>query len=315
MMGRLGRLLLALGALAVALALAEAGLRAAGLGKPVLYDNRADYGYRPLPGQQLRRLGGARLTVNSLGLRGPEADPRRPAGTLRVLFLGDSVTWGGSYVDDADLFSSVASARLAARLPAPFTRVEALNAGVNAWGPQNIAGLVGEHGAYPTGFDSNVWVLTVLEDDLRRERTRIGEVPYFNAPPATAAEELLVLGAYRLLGAYKRPKPPADEERLAAENVATLRTLAAHGRAVGATVLLVWHPARVALEGASEPHKAAVATMAAEAAVPLLDLLPAYTAGGGTALYVDVFHLRTAGHAVAGRAIGDRLADLLAPRP
>src|SRR5437867_2270588 len=279
--------------------LGEAALRLAGFGHPILYDNRAAYGYRPLPDQTRRRFGGARVHVNNLGLRGADVTPERPPGALRILFLGDSVTWGGSYVDDAQLFATIAADTVRRRHSGRFVAVEALDAGVNGWGAQNIAGLVGADGEFPDGFGSDVWVLTLLDDDFRREKTHVGEVPYFNVPPVTAWEELLVLGAYRIVTAYKRSKPPADLERIAGESLAVYRAVAEHARARGAVVLFVWHPDRAAVEGASETYKAPLAAMAHDAGFPMLDLLPLYRRAGGAALYVDGMHLSVAGHAVA----------------
>jgi len=205
---------LGLGAAAI---LGELGLRLVGLGDPVLYDNRAGYGYRPLPSQWRRRLWGAHVRINALGFRGPEVAPERPPAALRVLFLGDSVTYGGSYVDDSELFSAVAARTLARRRDRDEV-VEPLNAGVNAWGPQNILGLV-RHADFRQGFGSQLWVVTVADDDFRRDKTRIGEVPYFNAPPRLAWEELAVLAAYRVVTAYKRTKPAEDVRLIAHRNV------------------------------------------------------------------------------------------------
>jgi len=104
-------------ALVIGLALvAVAGelvLRALGLGRPILYDNRLAWGFRPLPSQTQSRWLGARVHVNALGVRGPEVGATRAPGATRLLFLGDSVTWGGSYVDDDALFAAVAARRLA----------------------------------------------------------------------------------------------------------------------------------------------------------------------------------------------------------
>src|SRR5437867_13073645 len=123
--------------------LGEAALRLAGFGHPILYDNRAAYGYRPLPDQTRRRFGGARVHVNNLGLRGADVTPERPPGALRRLFLGDSRTWGGSCVDDAQVFATIAADRLPRRHPGRFTPVAALGGAVNGWGGETSAGLVG----------------------------------------------------------------------------------------------------------------------------------------------------------------------------
>jgi hypothetical protein len=306
-----GALVALIVALLAALAVAEGALRLIGFGDPVLYDNRWAYGYRPLPNQTRRRLWGARVHLNALGLRGPEVAIDRPPDGLRILFLGDSVTWGGTYVDDTQVFSMLAAREVAERLPKKFSRVEGLDAGVNAWGPLNILGLVGSGGAFPAAFDANYWVITALEDDFNRHKTQIGEVPYFNVAPATALQETLVIAGYRLLTHYKRPKPPEDRARIARRNMSAYLALARRARALGAGVLLVWHPYRDALTGAPEPHRRPLLDRAAAAGVPVLDLTTAYAREGGTRLYSDGLHLSVAGHAVAGKAIGERLAELL----
>jgi lysophospholipase L1-like esterase len=252
--------------------------------------------------------------VNAFGLRGPDVAAERPPDALRVLFLGDSVTWGGSYVDDDALFSARAVRVARDRMPTRFRTAEALNAGVNAWGPGNILGLL-DAGVLPAGLGSQAWVITVLEDDFRRDKTRIGEVPYFNVAPRTAWEELLVLAAYRVVTAYKRPRPAAELDQAAAENLTALGAIAARGHAAGARVLFVWHPAADAVGGALEPHRQALFALAEGATLPVLDLTPTYRhAGGARRLYADGMHLTAAGHAVAGEAIGTALAGILTGR-
>lgn len=289
-------------AVVAATLLAEIGLRFFGLGRPVLYDNRLAYGFRPLPNQALRRLGNATVRINALGLRGPDVSPTRPPDTTRLLFLGDSVTYGGSYVDEEELLSSVAAAEMRS---AGFSAVEALNAGVNAWGPANILGLIEATG----GFDSNVWIVIAVDDDFRREKTRIGEVPYFNVAPRTALEEVLVLGAYRLLAFYKLPKPAVDEGHLAATNLERYRSITEAARQRGVSVLLVWHPDANGLRGAAQRNRSAFLDTAARTGVATLDLTTAY--GNGDGIYVDGLHLSPEGHRAAGEAIGRELVRLL----
>jgi hypothetical protein len=220
------------------------------------------------------------------------------------------VTFGGSYVDDSAVFPAVAGRHLAARSRG---RVEALDGGVNAWGPENVLGLVGPEGAFPDGFGSDAWVLTLLDDDFGRDKTRIGEVPYMNVAPRTAIEEVLVVSAYRLLGTYKRPRPPADIEAATARNLDAIETLVRHAGARSVQVLLVWHPSVSALYGNAEPAKPRLAGLAARTGTPLLDLAPIYAARGGPDLFEDGIHLNAVGHAVAGEAIAERLADLVLP--
>jgi lysophospholipase L1-like esterase len=287
--------------LAVLLGATELVLRALGLGHPVVYDNRLVWGYRPLPNQTQSRFLGARVHVNALGVRGPDVAAVRPPNTTRLLFLGDSVTWGGSYVDDDALFAAVAARRLAS----DGRQVEWLDAGVNAWGPENILGLVRETG----GFDSSAWIVLGLADDLRREKTHVGEVPYVNVAPATALEEVLLYGAYALLTAYKRPKPDADLARLAAANLEHYAAIASHGGSLGVRVLLAWHPTTDALASGNDPHREPFLALGPRTGATALDLTPAYRAAGG-AVYTDGMHLSVSGHRVAGDAIGDALAGI-----
>jgi hypothetical protein len=308
MVGRLVRAVAAATlALVVTLALVEGGLRALGLGDPILYDNRAAYGYRPIPNQTRRRLLGAQVSINGLGVRGPEVTPERPDGTVRLLFLGDSVTWGGSLVDDHDVFPAVAARTLEASVdPASHERIESLDAGANAWGPQNVLGLVIESG----GFDSSVWVLTLLQDDFRREKTHLGEVPFFGVSPHTAIEELAVYGAYRFLSGYRQHKPPEDLERLAHDNLGVIGAIVESAHLAGARVLLVWHPA--ANEVPPYPPGSrldALRETAHEYGVEVLDLTEAYTASPEP-VWSDGMHLTTAGHRVAGEAIGKKLVEM-----
>lgn len=147
-----------------------------GLGDPVLYDNNPVYGYRLLPNQHKLRFRGAEIHVNNLGLR---CDQDWDAGAEgKMLFLGDSVTYGGSYISNAQLFSTLA---------ATDTGYQSCNAGVNAWGIDNIHGLVVESGFMPAG----TYVTAVPEGDFYRGLTRMQGMPYFNIKPRFALEELL----------------------------------------------------------------------------------------------------------------------------
>lgn len=74
---------------------------------------------------------GVLMTVNSLGLRGPEVSVEKPADTYRILGIGDSFTFGVG-VKDADTFLS----RLQLQLNATGTgkeRFQVLNAGVQGY--------------------------------------------------------------------------------------------------------------------------------------------------------------------------------------
>jgi len=70
---------------------------------------------------------GVEMTVNKLGLRGPEVAREKPAGTLRLLGLGDSFTFGVG-VGEEHTFLRRLEGRLAGQRP-----VEVLNAGTQGY--------------------------------------------------------------------------------------------------------------------------------------------------------------------------------------
>ena len=98
-----------------------------GLGEPIVYDSHVLWGYSPRENRQYRRFDGDIVTINNVGVRGRE-DWREDGAN--ILFLGDSVTYGGSYVDDSQTFSSLACANV--------PNWSCQNAGVNAYGILNM---------------------------------------------------------------------------------------------------------------------------------------------------------------------------------
>jgi len=155
-----------------------------GLGNPPLYELSPLYGYRLKPNQVIEPRGnfgffyGARLTTNNLGLRATDDWDSNPAG--KILFLGDSVTYGGQYIDDAQLFTSVAGSRL------PGWQVG--NGGCNAWGIGNISGLMMDYGFSP----ADVVVTSVIEGDFYRGTSRAASLPLWIDRPRFALQDLLM---------------------------------------------------------------------------------------------------------------------------
>ncbi len=161
-----------------------------GLGNPVLYEINPLYGYRPKPNQVIEPKGGmsflyaSRVTINNLGLRA--ADNWNTDPSNKIIFLGDSVTYGGQYVDDSQLFSTLSGNAL------PAWQVG--NAGVNAWGVENIVGLVRDSGFSP----AEVIVTCVIEGDFYRGTTRVSSVPLWIKPPRFALQDLLMHNVWRI---------------------------------------------------------------------------------------------------------------------
>lgn len=143
--GWLANLLLAFGSVAFALVLFEIGLRLAGYraiyemySKPSLFWRHDELlGWSQEPGASGQYVGPrpwpiefqASVSINSLGLRGPEL-PEKADDELRVLFLGDSMVVGFE-VEYEQTYVALLADQLSQRLGRP---VRTINAGVRGYG-------------------------------------------------------------------------------------------------------------------------------------------------------------------------------------
>jgi hypothetical protein len=118
-----------------ALLIAEAGVRIANHWFPYFYcyDAARGWGLRPNTAGYYRREGGAWVSINADGFRGPDFSRRKPPGTIRIAVLGDSYTQA-MQVPYEDTFASVAADALAQCPLFRGKRVEALNFGVDGYG-------------------------------------------------------------------------------------------------------------------------------------------------------------------------------------
>lgn len=155
-----------------------------GLGKVVLYEANPIYGYRVAPNQSVARNAYQRIHVNNLGMRA-KADWDLSSNKPKILFIGDSVTYGGSYIDNDNLFSE----KIGHALP----QYQVGNAAVNGWGVDNVVAFIKD-----TGFlAADIYVLVFPEGDFYRGLSRIGGQPFWTRKPAFALEELLHYGIYK----------------------------------------------------------------------------------------------------------------------
>lgn len=99
-----------------------------GLGEPIVYDKSYIWGYSPRPQRIYERFGGDIVSINDVGLRSTRSWSND--NNSKVLFLGDSVTYGGSYIHDDELFSVLACDGLEGW--------SCFNGGVNSYGILNM---------------------------------------------------------------------------------------------------------------------------------------------------------------------------------
>ena len=170
-----------IGILAFALIVSLSGefiLRSMGFGHPVVYRLDPRVGYYPAPNQDVRRYGGD-IHINAFGMRSRDITAEKPQGTFRILMLGDSTLYGGSYLDQSQIYATRLEELLNRKpgvLPGSPSGVQVLCMGVNAWGPQHELAYVQEFGF----FGSDLVMVMGPPDDAYRPRYGIAALPFFD---------------------------------------------------------------------------------------------------------------------------------------
>jgi lysophospholipase L1-like esterase len=314
---RPGRRTLALGGILMALlGTCEIVGRAFGLHTPVLYET-TDYGYRVHPGQDLRRFGN-RIHYDSFGLRSDGAAAEPPAGVLRVLCLGDSLTNGGAIMDQADTYPYV----LQQRFIISEKKVEVLNASAPGWAIANEAGWLRANGT----FGARILLLTIGTSDLFQDEARpdiVDRHPSFpsRSPPLALEEFWLRYVVPRLMresfadpGAGEIAGSPPEPGKAVAQVI----SIAEFARQNGAVPLVLF----IERPGGLEPSDAQV-----QAAKSLLfDALKQHgishsntrdliEQSGSTSLFRDGLHPNAAGNRVVAKAAFELLDPAIAVFP
>jgi lysophospholipase L1-like esterase len=247
--------LLALGAgLLVMLLLGEIALRIVDLGHPYysapeMYRESADPRLLFEPRPNFDGFSeGVPVRTNSLGLRERELPPTRPAGTRRVVFLGDSVTFGAGVPDDQP-FPRLLESAVNAAGAGP---VETVNTGVVGYNTvQEQARL--ETAGLP--YQPDVVVLTFVVNDML-ETFSIFDHQYEPTGVLAGAKVWLrrnsnlyrfVQNVYWRVGQEMRrsregPTEPLRKRDRLEERLTTLSQIVQTSRDRGASFLLVLYP-------------------------------------------------------------------------
>ena len=311
--------------------LAEFALRTMGFGNPIVYRTNSAYRFAPRPDQRVerRRWGGRRATtINESGYRSTESWKKNAA--FKVLWLGDSVTWGGTYIDDTETFAELSCGRIEV---ATGLEVVCANGGVNAYGVDNIVSRLHYDRA---GADANVVVVVVSWKNFFRSKSSIGGNPFLTyAPPSPvrALREVAANASARLL--VKLQWSPGlscdDPYRMAVvrKSLAELLQVLRKKQDEGKTVLLARYVEAREVEEHNNTRKIQWCIPSASAfpffldleeqihisGVPYLDLTNAVREAAKTDSAEPIFldrggHLQVRGHQVYAQAIGDKVLEL-----
>jgi lysophospholipase L1-like esterase len=139
----------------------EMTLRLMGYGNLEIYQPDAKVFWRLKPNQDcFTKVDHKPVHINSHGHRGPEFSLEKPPGTIRLLSLGDSRTFGWGLTDEETYSRRVQN--LLQQYVGAGRKVEVINAGVNAWSfPQMLLDFR-EHGLefhpdYVVLGEANTW--------------------------------------------------------------------------------------------------------------------------------------------------------------
>lgn len=283
--------ILAVGSLLLGLAAVEGALRWLNVGDPPAFESNPDYGYLMRPNQMVSTRG-YRFRINHAGLRGTEFQVPKLEGVYRVIFLGDSITYGGGSIREEDLFVTRVAWRLGEATGQP---VEGINVSAPGWGVQNMAAYVARKGLH--GGDFLVWVIPSA--DFRRHKTFLEEHGFWTRKPWSRV-------AYAAAKILSRPFSPRKDPATLAQNVRAMHETLARLGAGGTPAAVITLPSASRYREAWE-DVAAFRSVAESLGVAHLDLEPAFAPFGSEELFTDGVHLTPFGHAVAADAIGEFL--------
>ena len=150
----------------IATAFTELYLQHIGLGNPIRYDSNYIYGFAPKENQKKQRFNKSIVSINDVGLRSQInwKDNKKN----KIVFLGDSITYGGSYIDDKETFSYLVCQKS--------NKFICGNAGVNAYSIINIV----MRSRYDYRFnDSQKFVFLVAPGDFYREYVSANSLHFY----------------------------------------------------------------------------------------------------------------------------------------
>ncbi len=161
----------------IGLILCEITGRIIGLGSPILYQVDPLVGYRLKPNQKVKRLSNSYITTNNEGFR--ISREYKNVNSANIVFVGDSVTYGGSYIDNSQLFS---------QLFCELTNNNdyCLNGAINSWGSQNMGRFIANFNFYSDIKPKKI-ILVLLPGDEQRNLRSFSDTPYWSNKPRQPA--------------------------------------------------------------------------------------------------------------------------------
>ena len=302
-------------ALLMCLVASEIGLRLYGLTDPVIYRADPEFGYEPVPRQTVRQRW-VEPVFDDRGFRvvGPEKDSR----TGRLIFLGGSITYGGTRIATEDTFVGILDRHLAG------TDWRAYNGAVNSY---SMAQMAHRYMRSLHREQDGMVVVFFAEPDWTRPPVKfvINGGPFYNRKPACALVEAAHLFSLLKFGRPLREcgfRIPGDVTRgdeltgrvaditlphFFGVNREAMLKLVAFCRDKDIPLSLVHWPRRDFTELDER-----ITRFISEESLPLFDISPHLREVDLDSIYMDVCHMTPEGHRVVGELLWKHL-DTWAP--
>ncbi len=277
----------------------------AGFGNPILYKPDAACGYISLPNQHLRRIF-AHTDLNAHGLRCPEFPLQKALGTVRILFLGDSIVYGTTRVDQSQIFAELVRKRLEVSTA---RHIEEVNASANGWAIGNESGYIRSRGIYNSDFVVEV----INSGDLPQPFASIDDTAAaVTHRPALAIGDLLSHVVHR--GSQQDPGTTPQSNAVQEQaNLAELSRIKGFVEAQNSRFLVVFLPFRQCIPGgAKSSAPGQLVEWARQTGTPMIDLTPALS-NHATAQVTnpDHIHMNALGNQLVAGALTPYLRQII----
>ncbi len=308
----------------------EVLLRFAGYGNLLIYQPDPKLYWTPKPNQTcFTKIGRKPVHINSWGTRGAEFDLEKSKNVYRVLFLGDSRTFGWGLAEEetyAELLEKLLNKYLdGARV------VEAINAGVNAWSYHQIFVFLRDKAlTYQPDLvvvsNANLWTVFSEENSANFANAFMRRVWLKNLLRRSAIYHYIV--EVRLRKYYEKyrhkfiPKPKRDDEveyeeredenrsKIKNELARISRLLSSHQ--IPQILLYVPREDEVLAKAPSD-LVSIKKQISMEWNVPLLDMTPVFDMDFDRPLYMDVdpVHPNSEGNLIIARELYNEIVKTL----
>jgi GDSL-like Lipase/Acylhydrolase family len=264
-----------------------------GLGNPVLIAPDSVCGYTLKPDQDIYRFF-VHTHVNHWAMRSDDVPINPTPGTLRIIFLGDSITYGTSHVDQSDIFTGILHRELTkiARRP-----VEVLNASAGGWAIENELAYLRSRGTFGAAL-----VVDVLNSgDLSQPPAELSSVDsdFFVKRPRTAIGELWDRFYPKTSRTDASEMTEARNAAIMKQNVADLDEISALAEKNRARFVLVYIPFRADLPLPSEESRKVFAGWARKNGATFVDLTDLEAQYQAKRITFDGEHLNKQGNRLA----------------